>query len=169
MRGLPYQWILETASDGPAPLDRFALAGDSAGGNLVLMLANWAREHTNRQADAIVALSPITDSTLSSASLKENLATDHMLRPMVAPILKAPKLLLLPAIARQFGIRPSDPDISPIHDDLSGLPPIFIQASSTEVLHDDAVRFSNKANWLTANRWKTCGGNIASALPPTRI
>jgi len=64
---------------------------------------------------------------------------------MVAPILKAPKLLLLPAIARQFGIRPSDPDISPIHDDLSGLPPIFIQASSTEVLHDDAVRFSNKA------------------------
>ena len=140
-----YNWILDNGPDGAAPAAKLALAGDSAGGNLVLMLANWARNHAPRAADAVIAFSPTTDASLSAPSIRGNLATDHMLRPMFQQILKAPKLMLLPSLQHYYGMSPSDPDQSPIFDDLSNLPPILIQASTDEVLFDDAVRFANKA------------------------
>jgi monoterpene epsilon-lactone hydrolase len=40
---------------------------------------------------------------------------------------------------------PSDPSVSPIYGSLGGLPPLLVQASSAEMLHDDAVRYVNKA------------------------
>jgi len=140
-----YNWILNNGPDGEAPIEKLALAGDSAGGNLVLMLSNWAREHSDRQPDAVVAFSPTTDATLSSPSMRRNLDTDHMLRPMLKPILKMPKLFLLPAMQHHYRMSPSHPDQSPVYDDLSNLPPTLVQASSDEVLEDDAVRFVNKA------------------------
>ena len=140
-----YNWIVENGPDGPAPAEKLVLAGDSAGGNLVLMLSNWARKGAKRQPDAVAALSPTVDATFSGPSMRTNLASDHMLRPMMKPILKLPKLLLLPAMQHHYGMSPSDPEQSPIYDDLSGLPPTFIQASETEVLRDDAIRFAGKA------------------------
>ncbi len=140
-----YDWILENGPDGKAPVSKLAIAGDSAGGNLALMLSNWAREHSSRQPNAVVAFSPTVDTTFSSPSIKTNLPTDHMLRPMMAAMSKAPRMLLLPAIAKHYGMSPSHPDQSPIFDDLSNLPPTFIQASNSEVLHDDGVRFAAKA------------------------
>ena len=140
-----YQWILENGPDGRAPISKLALAGDSAGGNLVLMLGNWARDHSDRQADAVVAFSPVVDATLSSPSMTRNLATDRMLRPLLAPLQKIPRIILLPVMAKHSGMSPADPEQSPIFDDLSNLPPIFIQASDSEVLYDDSVRFAAKA------------------------
>ena len=140
-----YDWILENGPDGAASIDKLVLAGDSAGGNLALMLANWARRQASRQPDAVVTFSPTVDATLSSPSMQSNLATDHMLRPMLKPILKMPKLFLLPAMQHHYSMSPSDPDQSPIYDDLSNLPPTFIQASADEVLRDDSIRFAHKA------------------------
>jgi epsilon-lactone hydrolase len=37
------------------------------------------------------------------------------------------------------------PLASPLYADLHGLPPLFIQASSSEVLRDDATRLAEKA------------------------
>ncbi len=140
-----YDWILDNGPEGAASAEKLVLAGDSAGGNLVLMLANWARKQANRQPDAIVAFSPTTDATLSSPSMRANIASDHMLRPMLKPLMKLPKLFLLPAMQHHYAMSPSDPEQSPIYDNLSGLPPIFIQASQDEMLRDDAIRFANKA------------------------
>ncbi len=140
-----YNWILENGPDGAAPATKLVLAGDSAGGNLVLMLGSWARKNADRQPDAIIAFSPTTDGTMSGPSMKTNMATDHMLRPMIKPMLKIPKLFLPMLMQHHYGMSPSDPDQSPIYNDLTDLPPIFIQASADELLHDDSVRFANKA------------------------
>ena len=42
-------------------------------------------------------------------------------------------------------VRPTDPRISPIFGNLSGLPPTLVQASESEVLFDDGRRYVNKA------------------------
>ena len=140
-----YVWISQNGPNGSAPVEKLVLAGDSAGGNLVLMLSNWARTNAARRPDAVAAFSPTVDATFSSPSLRKNLGTDHMLRPMLKPILKLPKLMLLPAMQHHYGMSPSDPVQSPIYDELSNLPPTFIQASTSEVLADDAIRFAGKA------------------------
>jgi acetyl esterase/lipase len=43
------------------------------------------------------------------------------------------------------GHDPADPLVSPIFADLTGLPPLLIQAGSHEVLLDDATRLATKA------------------------
>ncbi|MCX7168904.1 MAG: alpha/beta hydrolase, partial [Proteobacteria bacterium] len=43
------------------------------------------------------------------------------------------------------GADPKNPLISPIHADLSGLAPIYIQAGSAEILHDMIREFENRA------------------------
>ena len=49
------------------------------------------------------------------------------------------------AMRKDLKLNPSDPDISPVFADLSDLPPTLVQASSTEMLYGDAVRWVNKA------------------------
>ena len=51
----------------------------------------------------------------------------------------------------------SDPMISPLFGDLSGLPPILVQASESEVLYNDSTRFVAKAEKqgvdITFQKW----------------
>jgi len=139
-----YDWILETGPDGVSQARAIAVAGDSAGGNLTLMIANWSRNTSRRQADAILAFSPITDSSFSSPSIKANLSKDRMLRPLIAPLTKMPRRLILLLTRKLYGMSPSHPDISPIFENLSNLPPTFLIASSDETLHDDSLRYATK-------------------------
>lgn len=140
-----YQWILENGPDGPSVAGKISVAGDSAGGNLALCLVNWLRDNGLRMPDAVVALSPATDSTASGPSIRANLETDHMLRRLVAPMLKVPHWLLMWIMWATNRIRPSSKLISPLHDNLGGLPPTLIHASTAEILYDDAKRYTNKA------------------------
>jgi len=140
-----YRWILDNGPKGPAAIKKLAIAGDSAGGNLTLTTINWARDANVRQADAIVVLSPQTDAAATSPSIRSNFSTDLMLQPLIGPLLKIPHWMLLWGSWKQTGIRPADPSISPIYADLNDLPPILVQASDTEMLRDDAVRYVTKA------------------------
>ncbi|WP_427454637.1 alpha/beta hydrolase [Litorimonas sp. WD9-15] len=139
-----YDWVLENGPDGPAKAKSLALGGDSAGGNLALMLSNWSRENAARKPDAVIAFSPGVDGTLSSPSLKSNLETDLMLKPLLGKLMKIPRIILLPAMKRHSGMNPADPDQSPIFDDLSNLPPTLILAAQEEVLYDDGARYTAK-------------------------
>ena len=56
-----------------------------------------------------------------------------------------PKYLLLWGSWKNLGTSPSSPKVSPIFGDLSNLPPTLIQVSSTEILFDDARRYTTKA------------------------
>ena len=139
-----YRWIVDNGPDGSGAADSLAVAGDSAGGNLALMLANYARDAGLRAADAIYAISPLVDSTANSPTFNGNLETDLMLQPLLRPLVNVPRPLLLLGMRKSLGVNPSDPDVSPVFADLSGLPPTLLQVSSTEMLYGDAVRYVNK-------------------------
>jgi len=127
-----YEGLLTVGTD-PA---RVVVAGDSAGGGLALALLTRIRDAGVALPAGAVALSPWTDLTASSASIAANEATDIMLgRP----------LLHHWATAYLDGADPEHPHASPLHADLSGLPPILVQVGDTEVLLDEGVRFAAQA------------------------
>jgi acetyl esterase/lipase len=140
-----YRWMLENGPDGPRAATAVFVAGDSAGGNLTLSLIAWVRDQGLRAPDAAVALSPATDSTLASPSWKTNARTDPMLGPLIAPLLRIPRALLLWGGWIQTRINPRDPVVSPVYGDLSRLPPVLVQASEAEMLRDDCRRYVNRA------------------------
>lgn len=140
-----YRWMLDHGPDGPSPAVRAWVAGDSAGGNLALSLIAWARDTGVRQVDAAVAMSPLTDATMASPSLRTNLPTDPMLGPLYRRLARLPGWVLLWIGWMQTRIMPSDPLVSPVRGDLSRLPPVLVQASEAEMLRDDARRWVNRA------------------------
>jgi len=137
--------MLEHGPDGAAPASAVFVAGDSAGGNLTLSLLQWVRDQGLRAPDAAVALSPLTDATLSSPSLRRHVHSDPMLGPLFGPMARLPQWALLWMGWLQTRIRPCDPVISPLRGDLSGLPPLLLQASEVEMLFDDSQRYANRA------------------------
>lgn len=140
-----YRWLLENGPAGPGRPERVYVSGDSAGGNLSLMLSAWVRDAGLRAPDAVIALSPLTDSSYSGRSIRDNVMTDTMLGPLFGGLMKIPKALLNWFFVFENRYRPVHPDVSPVFGDLSGLPPTLVQVSEAEMLFDDARRYVNKA------------------------
>jgi acetyl esterase/lipase len=136
-------WLLENGPNGAEPARSMFVGGDSAGGNLTLSLIAWLRDQGHRAPDAALAFSPATDATLGSPSLKSNLHSDAMLGPLFGRLAAVPRAMMLWAGFVQTRINPSDPTVSPLHGDLSRLPPLLVQASRSEMLIDDARRDVN--------------------------
>jgi epsilon-lactone hydrolase len=128
-----YQALLDT---GTAPSE-IAFAGDSAGGGLAIATLVNAREHGLPLPAAAFVMSPYADLTRARATMQT--------RPDVDPLL-SPELLQARVPDYTAGHDPALPLISPIFADLSGLPPLIIQAGSHEVLLDDAVRLAREAD-----------------------
>lgn len=140
-----YRWMLGHGPNGTEPASAMFVAGDSAGGNLALALIAWVRDQGLRSPDAVVALSPATDSTLASPSLRANVRSDAMLGPLFGPLAKVPQTMLLWLGWIRNRINPRDPVVSPVYGDLSNLPPVLVQASEVEMLLDDSRRYVNRA------------------------
>jgi len=140
-----YRWLLDNGPDGASAASAVFVAGDSAGGNLTLSLIAWVRDQGLRAPNAAVALSPSTDGSLGSPSLKGNLATDPMLGPLFKSLTKIPRTGLLWGGWIANRVRPCDPVVSPVFGDLSRLPPLLVHASEAEMLLDDSRRYVNKA------------------------
>jgi acetyl esterase/lipase len=140
-----YRWILENGPDGEQAPDHLVVSGDSAGGNLSLSLAAWVRDRGLRAPDAVVGLSPLTDSTLSAPSIEANTESDKMLGPLFSAMLRIPVFIRRWIFVLQNRLHPANPVVSPVFGDLSNLPPTLIQVSEAEMLRDDAYRFVRKA------------------------
>jgi monoterpene epsilon-lactone hydrolase len=140
-----YQWMLPHGPNGPQAAQAVFVAGDSAGGNLTLSLIAWLRDQGIRAPEAAVALSPATDSTLASPSLRAHVRSDAMLGPLFGPLTKIPQVVLLWMGWLQNRINPRSPLISPAYGDLSRLPPVLVHASEVEMLLDDSRRYVNRA------------------------
>ncbi|MGH9439193.1 MAG: alpha/beta hydrolase fold domain-containing protein [Terriglobia bacterium] len=118
---------------------KIAVTGDSAGGTLALgLLLALKASQLNNQVFPVagVALSPVTDLSLSGASWTTRAAAD----PYFIQIQAA-------ELVRSYlnGADPSDPAASPLRADLTGLPPIRVHVGDDEVLLDDSVRFVDRA------------------------
>ena len=142
---IAYQWILNNGPNGPEAVSQLFFGGDSAGGNLALSLVAWVRDNGLRAPDAVVAMSPLTDCTFSSASIRDNEATDIMLAPLLKILVRLPHFARSWWVVWTHRVRPTDPVASPLLGDLAGLPPILVQASEAEMLLDDARRYVYKA------------------------
>ncbi len=127
-----YRWLL---TQGTAP-EQILLGGDSAGGGLALALLAALRDEGEPLPAGAFCLSPWTDLALTGASMQTNAAKDTIL---------SADLLGKYAAAYVNGRAATDPLISPLYADLTGLPPLLIQVGSEETLLDDSTRFVEKA------------------------
>jgi monoterpene epsilon-lactone hydrolase len=122
-------------SDGIAPSD-VIFAGESAGGGLAIATLVNARDRGLALPAAAYVMSPYVDLTLAGTTMEAKRDVDPLLS----------RELLEPRVADYA--RAQDPAIgliSPLFADLSGLPPLVVQAGSHEVLLDDALRLARAA------------------------
>lgn len=115
--------------------ENIVFAGESAGGGLTLALLLAIKEKGIPYPKAAVAISPWTDLTCSSDSYK----TKNKVSP--AP------LNSWNVFSKYYTGNDSttNPLISPIFGDLSGLPPIYINSGMDDELFDDGEKFYLKA------------------------
>lgn len=111
------------------------VAGDSAGGNLALVLTLLLRDAGRILPRALVLLSPWTDMTASGPSYQERRELDPML---TMDYIQAVRTAYAPG--RQWDI----PTLSPLFGDLSGFPPVLIQVGTNEILFSDSDRLRDK-------------------------
>jgi epsilon-lactone hydrolase len=116
----------------PPPL----VAGDSAGGGLVLALVLKLRAMGETLPSALVLFSPWTDLTVSGASIEGNAKRDAVFTP--DGVRRGPSIYLA-------GADPRDPLASPVLADLQGLPPMLIHVGQREMLLDDSTRIAARA------------------------
>ena len=115
---------------------QIALAGESAGAGLAVATLLALRDVGTPLPSSAFLMSPYADLTLSGETILQNQATDLVLTPEGLR-LRVPDYV--------GGADASNPQISPVFGDLSGLPPLLIQASSHEILLSDALRLARKA------------------------
>ena len=120
---------------GVAP-GQIALAGESSGGGLAVATLLALRAAGTPLPSCAFLMSPYADLTLSGDTLAAKQAVDLVLTP------EGLRRRVDDYVA---GANASDPLISPVFGDLSGLPPLLIQAGSHEVLLSDAVRLAARA------------------------
>jgi monoterpene epsilon-lactone hydrolase len=118
---------------------KIAITGDSAGGNLALGLLVHLAANPDTASKALVAgvaLSPVTDLTLTGNSWSTRAAAD--------PVFTQPQVTELVG-SYLHGHDPADPFASPLFADLKGLAPTCVLVGDDEVLLDDSFRFVERA------------------------
>ena len=110
------------------------MAGDSAGGNIVLTSLMKLRDEGDRLPAAVACLSPVANLTKERDIVKVK-----------------QDLVLHPRASKRFDESyigdndPKDPLISPIYGNLNKFPPMLIHAGENEFLKDDAIQIEIKA------------------------
>ena len=127
-----YEALLQ---NGSAP-SGIVFAGESAGGGLAVATLVNARDHGLPLPAAAFVMSPYADLTLAGTTMETKREVDSL---MSRENLQSRVTDYTAGQDAAFGL------ISPIFADLSGLPPLIIQAGTHEVLLDDAVRLARQA------------------------
>ena len=129
-----YQALLEQLGDAT----QIVVSGESAGGNLAAELLISGLQAGLPMPAASVLISPMTDLTVSGDSYRTNADRDPNITATAIGTRVADYL-------NGTGTASDDPLVSPVFADLTGLPPLLIQAGSHEVLLDDATALAARA------------------------
>ncbi|MCR5537007.1 MAG: alpha/beta hydrolase [Succinivibrio sp.] len=125
-------------SEGCDP-HKLLVIGDSAGGNLALSLCLKLRELKLPQPQGLILISPWTAlNELPSRTAyfkRDKVLGEH------TPLNQA---VASPAYAEGYAL--SSPELSPVYADLSGLPPLLIQAGGYEILRSDSEMLKEAAD-----------------------
>lgn len=127
-----YQSLLE---EGYKP-ENILVGGDSAGGGLAITLQLKLKEKQMALPAGTICLSPWTDLAITGDSVQKNTHRD--------PLTDIPRMKKWGRIyAGKEAI--TNPLISPMYGELTGFGPMLVQASTSEVLYDDARRLVEHA------------------------
>jgi epsilon-lactone hydrolase len=128
-----YKWLLAQHVD-PA---RVIIAGDSAGGGLTLATLLELREKGITLPAAAVCLSPSTDLAQTGESITSKAADDIFLTSSLLDF----------CYGNFLGPDgdPTNPFVSPLYADLTGLPPLLVMVGTAEILLEDSIRLAAKA------------------------
>jgi epsilon-lactone hydrolase len=111
--------------------------GISAGGTLVLSLLLSLRDQGVNLPPAAVCMSPIVDLMFPGESVIKNQDRDWI----------TPARLTAIRAAWLAGHDPQDPLASPVHATYRGLPRLYVQVGTHELLVSDVGKFVDKARW----------------------
>ena len=127
-----YRYLLDS---GIKP-DRIALAGDSAGGGLVVGAMLALREAGLPMPGCGWCISPWVDMEALGASFLDRAETDPTVQKATIQMMAQWYL---------GGADPRHPHAAPIYGDLRGLPPLLIQVGAVETLLDDSIALTRQA------------------------
>jgi epsilon-lactone hydrolase len=115
---------------------KVVLMGDSAGGGFALGLALVAKREGLAPIARLILLAPWLDIALENPEIAEVERTDPWLTR---------RGLLAAGEVWSRGADPKLPELSPLHGDLRGLPPITIYVGTRDILWPDAVLLARRA------------------------
>lgn len=130
-----FEYAHRHATDLSADADRIAVGGDSAGGNLAAVTA----QHAVRGGSAIPAFQllmyPLADPSTRRPSrdlfAESSTFTEKNLRWALANYIPP-------------GTDMTDPRLSPLHGDVTGLPPAYIATAGFDPIRDDGEAYADK-------------------------
>lgn len=129
-----YDYLIEKGYDAKHIL----MAGDSAGGNLVVCLTQKLLMEGRPSPRMLILFSPWTDMTAKSKSYQQFDGKDPILtKDYVESVREA----VIGAEAE-----PSDPIYSPLFGEFEHFPTTFVQVGRTEILYEDSATLVKKIN-----------------------
>ncbi len=128
-----YRWLLRKGYQS----SKIILAGDSAGAGLSIAATLVLRDQNEPLPGAIICLSPWVDLTSSGESYCKNKEVDPYLS------VQGVRDAALMYAGKENSL--DDPLVSPVFADLTGFPPLFIQAGNHEILQSDAELLAKQA------------------------
>ena len=156
------RWVHDHAAELGVDPARLAVAGDSAGGNLVAVTAIEARERGGPPLAFQLLIYPVTDATFSFPSMREN-ADGYLLR--------AADMVWFRDHYAPDGTDFKDPRLSPLWaDDVSGLPPALVITAEYDPLRDEGEAYGHRLQEAgVQTRVSRYAGMIqgSSACPPS--